>query len=80
MATLTYRSINKMPKYNYDDIVKVSPSAPRSARPGSKAWVVGIFETRRGDLLDSFPDGVVYTIEFEDGQSTEVHESNLDPE
>lgn len=68
-----------MPKFNYDDIVSANNLAPLSARPGSKAWIVGIFETRTGDFLQAFPDGVVYTIEFEDGSSTEVMEKHLDP-
>ncbi|MBV6288533.1 hypothetical protein, partial [Pseudomonas aegrilactucae] len=54
-----------MPLFNYDDIVKPTHTAPSSARPGSKAWVVGIYEVRHGDFLKKFPDGVVYTIEFE---------------
>jgi hypothetical protein len=68
-----------MPIFNYDDIVKAVNTAPINARPGSKAWIVGVFETRRGEFLKSFPEGVVYTIEFEDGSSTEVAESDLEP-
>ena len=67
-----------MPKFNYDDIVTANRTAPLSSRPGSKAWVVGVFETRRGEFLRSFPEGVVYVVEFEDGASTEVTESQLE--
>lgn len=68
-----------MSKFFYDDVVKVVDSASAELRPGCKAWVVGIFETqdRQGNYFNKFPEGVVYTIEFEDGSSTEVHESNL---
>lgn len=67
-----------MPKFNYDDIVTATSAAPLNARPGNKAWVVGVFETRRGDFLKSFPEGVVYIIEFEDGASVEVAENHLE--
>lgn len=67
-----------MPKFNYDDIVTATSAAPLNARPGNKAWVVGVFETRRGDFLKSFPEGVVYVIEFEDGASVEVAENHLE--
>jgi len=66
-----------MAKFTYDDIVKVISAAPAGIRPGAKAWVVGVFETRPGEYFDKFPEGVVYTIEFEDGSSVEAHESNL---
>jgi hypothetical protein len=65
-----------MPKFTYNDIVKVSGDAGPELRRG-RAWVVGIFEQRPGHYFDRFPDGVVYTIEFEDGTSEEVHESCL---
>lgn len=68
-----------MPKFDYDDIVSAISTAPISARPGNKAWIVGVFENRRGEFLKSFPEGVVYLIEFEDGTSIEVAESQLEP-
>ena len=66
-----------MTKFTYDDVVKVLESAPAELRPGCKAWIVGVFEKPSGKYFSAFPDGVVYTVEFEDGSSTEVHESNL---
>jgi hypothetical protein len=66
-----------MPKFTYDDIVKVLDTAPSELRPGERAWVVGVFETRPGKYFDVFPEGVVYSIEFEDGTAIEIHESNL---
>lgn len=69
--------MSKMPKYTYDDIVTVLESAPAVLRPGSKAWVVGVAEERQGSYFDSFPEGVVYTVEFEDGESVDIHEDNL---
>jgi len=67
-----------MTKFTYDDIVKVSESAPAKLRPGQKAWIVGVFEERPGKYFNIFPEGVVYSIEFEDGTSIEVHESLLE--
>jgi hypothetical protein len=42
--------------------------------------VVGISDEaeRKGDYLKKFPEGVVYTIEFEDGSSIEIQESLLE--
>jgi hypothetical protein len=66
------------PKFNYDDIVRVQLSAGAEARPGERAWIVGIFDTRpEGGYFDKFAEGIVYSIEFEDGSSIEVHEADL---
>jgi hypothetical protein len=66
------------PKFNYDDVVQVRLTASQQLRPGAKAWIVGVFETRPGPYFDKFPEGVVYTIEFEDGFSVEIHEQDLE--
>jgi hypothetical protein len=68
-----------MAKFTYNDIVRVKPDSERTLRRG-RAWIVGIFEDRPGPYFDRFPEGVVYTIEFEDGSSIEVHEANLEPD
>jgi hypothetical protein len=66
--------------FTWDDTVKVLLSAPPQMRPGHLGSVVGIsqVEDRRGDYLAKFPDGVVYTIEFEDGSSVHVPENFLE--
>ena len=69
-----------MTKLTYNDIVKVVENAAEDLRPGSRAWIVGVFENRPGSYFDKFPPGVVYTIEFEDGSSLEIHEVNLEPD
>lgn len=66
------------PKFDYNDIVRVRAGLSADLRPGNRAWIVGVFESRRGSYFEKFPPGVVYTIEFEDGSSTEVHESDLE--
>ncbi|MFC5771127.1 hypothetical protein [Thauera sinica] len=71
--------MNMKPKFDYDDIVRVRGNAPEEARPGERAWIVGVFLTRpKGDYFNKFPEGVVYSVEFEDGSSIEIHEANLD--
>lgn len=67
-----------MKKFDYADVVRIVPTAPTDLRPGVRAWIVGVFEDRPGTYFDRFPPGVVYTIEYEDGASTEVHESMLE--
>jgi hypothetical protein len=73
-----HRKEARMPKFNYNDIVKIRSAAEPGTRH-DRAWIVGIFEERPGKYFDKFPGGVVYTIEFEDGTSTEVHENSLEP-
>jgi hypothetical protein len=70
-----------MSKFTYDDIVTVRNGAPPNLRPGARAWVIAIFdrrETRPGKHFDAFPEGVVYTVEFEDGSTAEAHEDILE--
>jgi hypothetical protein len=66
-----------MPKFDYNDIVRIKPGAEPGLQQG-RASIVGIFETRPGPYFDKFPAGIVYTVEFEDGTSTEVHEGSLE--
>lgn len=68
-----------MTEFTYNDIVLARKEAPRELRPGNRARIVGVFENRLRSYFDRFPDGVVYTIEFEDGTSSDVQESDLEP-
>jgi hypothetical protein len=65
--------------FNYNDIVRVRGGAPSSARPGERAWIVGIQQEsdRSGDFRLEFPCGVTYTIEFDDGTSIQIEEREL---
>jgi hypothetical protein len=69
-----------VPVFTYNDTVRVKHSASANLRAGDLAWVVGIHTEagRAGEFLKEFPHGVVYTIEFEDGSSVEIHESLLE--
>lgn len=67
-----------MSKFTYDDIVKATKAAGQSARPGEKAWVVAVLENRVHFPLKHFKPGVIYTVEFEDGEAVEVHEDDLE--
>ena len=65
------------PKFDYDNIVRVLPSA--NLHVGQRAWIVGVFESRpKGSYFERFPAGTVYSIEFEDGTSSQLHESDLE--
>ncbi len=66
-----------MAKFSYNDIVRIKRAA-ESGFPYGRAWIVGIFDERLGPYFDKFPSGTVYTIEFEDGSSIEVHEGSLE--
>lgn len=65
-----------MAKFAYNDIVTVRAGAGHGL-PNGRACVVGVFEDRPGVYFDKFPPGVVYTVEFEDGSSEEIHEGDL---
>jgi hypothetical protein len=65
-------------KFDYDDVVRVRDDGPQEARPGAKAWIVGVEVARQGTYYTKFLPGVVYTIEFEDGAAVDVHESHLE--
>jgi hypothetical protein len=70
-----------MSKFTYDDIVMVRAGASPDLRPGSRAWVIAVFDrpdSRPGKHFDALPEGVVYTVEFEDGSTAEMHEDNLE--
>lgn len=63
--------------FDYGALVSAAGGVP-PVRVGARAWVVGISleGERRGAFLEKFPAGIVYTIEFEDGDATDVHESH----
>lgn len=74
-----FRSIIDMTtKFTYDDTVKVVSNAFKALRPGTTAWIVGVFDERPGSYFERFPTGTVYSIVFEDGSSLEIHESDLE--
>ena len=68
-----------MPAFDYGDVVLVRPDARPIFRPGSRAWIVGVFTDRSVDRFDWLGAGPVYTIEFEDGSCLDVEESSLEP-
>lgn len=67
-----------MDGFNFDDMVCVIGGVTNE-RIGTMAWVVGITreDERIGSYYTRFQPGTVYTIEFEDGDSTDVVESDL---
>ena len=68
-----------MPKFDYDNVVRVVNYADQRYRPGAIAWVVGVFAKKPvGSYFDNFPEGVVYSIEFEDGEYVDIPEMFLE--
>lgn len=67
-----------MSRFTYDDIVLVRDTASIAERRGQRAWVVGIFDDRNRYPLKQFSLGVVYTVEFEDGDAIDIHEDDLE--
>jgi hypothetical protein len=67
-----------MPRFNYNDIVRIKVGASAIADRHDRAWVVAVLEDRQRFPLRQFSPGVVYTIEFEDGTALDVHESDLE--
>ncbi len=76
------------PKFDYNDMVCVRPGVTvwfdvpgrrtQGPRIGERAWVFAVTEDRTSGQRPEFPSGVVYGIEFEDGDAIEVHEADLE--
>jgi hypothetical protein len=69
-----------MNEFTFDDTVRIKRDAPSPLRQGEQASVVMVFLPldRQGSYFDGFPPGVIYSIEYDDGESVDVHESFLD--
>jgi hypothetical protein len=69
-----------MNKYTYGSSVLVRKDAPVDLRPGQPASVFGIFlpQDRKGSHFDQFAPGIVYSIEYGDGDAADVHEDFLE--
>lgn len=65
-------------RFTYNNVVRVSESAPAEMRPGSKAWVVAVLEGKSVPTYRDFGPGAVYTIEFEDGSALDIEERLLE--
>ena len=69
-----------MARYTYSDVVRVKAEVPPPLRAGAVGSVIAVFETRpTGSHFAEFPQGVVYSIEYDDGAATDVHEDHLEP-
>jgi hypothetical protein len=69
----------RMNRFTFDDTVWVKKDAPNPLRQGQKASVTMVFlpQDRIGFYFDEFPPGVVDSVEYEDGESADVHEDFL---
>jgi hypothetical protein len=70
-----------MNEFTFGDTVRIKRDAPSPLRQGEPGSIVAVSlpQDRQGSYYDRFPSGVVYTIEYSDGESVDVHESLLDP-
>jgi hypothetical protein len=70
-----------MNKFVYDDVIRIRSDAHQKFRSGERAWVVGVIteDRRLGSHYEQFPLGTIYTIEFEDGDSIDIHEDGIEP-
>lgn len=75
-SALADQTVNK--RFDYDDVVRVREDASPELRPGAVAWIVGVFEDRPGPYFDKFPPDVVYSIEYEDGTSSEIAQRDIE--
>jgi hypothetical protein len=66
-----------MSAFTYDDVVRVSDQASAAFRPGAKGWVIAVITDREKIKAPQLPPGNIYTIEYEDGVSVDVHETDL---
>jgi hypothetical protein len=69
-----------MSKFTYGSSVLVRKDAPDHLRPGQQASVFGVFvpQDRKGSYFDQFAPGVVYSIEYGDGDAADIHEDYLE--
>jgi hypothetical protein len=74
------RTEQQMGKFTFDELVLVKEDAPHPLLRGQKASVTMVFlpRDREGSYFQRFPPGVVYSIEYQDGESVDVHEDFLD--
>jgi len=66
--------------FDYNQVVKVAENSALTARRGHRGWIIAVIEDRKRFPLDQFPPGIIYSIEFEDGQASDVHENDLELE
>jgi len=64
-------------KYNYNDVVRISPDAPSELRPNDIGSVCGMRTIMKG--TDSTSPIMLYIVEYSDGASSEVPEHYLLP-
>ena len=69
-----------MSKFTFNDIVQTREDAPKDVRPGQRAsvFMVWLPQDRDGSYYAKFPPGTVYSIEFQDGDAVDVHETWLE--
>ncbi|OBP17060.1 hypothetical protein A5320_21495 [Rheinheimera sp. SA_1] len=68
-----------MSKFKIDDTVKTKNVTHLQHFHGQIGSVINVFVDRpAGKHFEQFPEGVVYAVEFENGEAIDIHESDLD--
>jgi hypothetical protein len=69
-----------MNNFTFGSSVFVRKDAPDHLRPGQPVSVFGVFlpRDRKGSHFDQFAPGVVYSIEYGDGDAADIHEDFLE--
>jgi hypothetical protein len=67
-------------RFDFGDLVRIKDGAPSPLRRGQIASVFMVFlpEDRWGSYMEQFPPGVLYSVEYEDGDAVQVHEDFLE--
>ena len=70
----------KMHKFDFGDLVRIRSDTPSPLRRGHITSVIMVFlpQDRWGSYLSNFPPGVLYSVEYEDGEAVDVHEDFLE--
>jgi hypothetical protein len=69
-----------MARFSYDDTVRIVRCADEKYKPGAVVSIIGIFKEKpSGSYFEEFPPGTIYTIEYENGEAIDIHESLLEP-
>lgn len=70
-----------MSKFKIDDTVRTKNVIHLQHFYGQTGSVINVFIDRpAGKHFEQFPEGVVYSVEFESGEAIDIHESDLDLE
>jgi len=59
-------------------VLVVKSTASETVRRGQRGWVIAVLDDRERYPLKDLPPGVIYSVEFEDGEAVDMHEDDLE--